>query len=111
MIQGIKEDNTCFIIPHIQSELEGMFPWNVTVFEIIAWILCISSTMATLLYTIPVSYYVAFYFTFRLAYDFGLGILLDRQSKYKSFARVYFFYYFSLMYKLLTILITIFNCH
>lgn len=91
VIQGVGEDGTHFDVPNVQSELEGMFPWNITIFEGIAWVLCISSALATLFFSIPVYYYVIFYAVFRFSYDFGLGFILDRQSKYKSFTRVYLY--------------------
>lgn len=88
-IQCDEEDATDFKIPCVQSELEGMLPWNASIFEFIAWILCISSTFATFIIEIPVYYYIVFHAVFRLSYDFGLGLLLSKQSKYKSFTKVW----------------------
>lgn len=91
VIQGVGEDGTHFDVPNVQSELEGMFPWNITIFEFIAWILCVSSALATFTVNISVYYYIAFYAMFRLSYDFGLGYILNSQSKHKSFTRVCYY--------------------
>lgn len=89
-IEGFGEDGTRFLVPNVQSELEGMMPWNITIFEGVAWILCITSAILTFLFDIPICYYIGFYFIFRCSYNFGLAILLTRQSKHKSFTRVFF---------------------
>lgn len=87
-IKGIGDNGEIFDVPEVQSELEGMKWKNATIFEAFAWVLCILSVILTLFYDIPVIFYVIFYLTFRCAYDFGLGFLLNRQSKYRSFENV-----------------------
>ncbi|KAH7817748.1 phosphatidylethanolamine N-methyltransferase [Monocercomonoides exilis] len=85
--KGVGDDGKLFDVPQVQSMPEGMKLKNVTIFEMIAWVLCIYFTVATIVSPLPIYVYVVHYMFWRISYDLGIGIILHFQSKYQSFSK------------------------
>lgn len=83
-LSGLDEDGTPFDLPPIQTMIQGLYFKNATVFEYLAHLLCILSTIGVFTRA-NIKYFIIFYAFARLSYNVILGSLLSSQSKYRTF--------------------------
>lgn len=86
---GFTEDGTRFDVPDTLNTLETFLPHNLSLGSAISLTLILTSIWLTLCCNLDARFNIALFFFWRLAYNVGLGVILNSQSQRRTFQKLY----------------------